>query len=174
MWELAEAIDGMAEACRAFGLPVVGGNVSLYNETRGHDIDPTPVVGVLGMVDELVRRPPGRAARAGRRRSSCSGRGGAGAWPGRAGRGSGAPRAGSCPRSTCPRSRPLAALVRQLVADDVLQGVHDVADGGLALALAEMVAAAEVGRRLTPRTTTSRCSPNRRTGRGRLRRAGRR
>ena len=59
MWELSEAIDGMAEACPAFGIPVVGGNVSLYNETRGHDIDPTPVVGMLGMVDRLERRPPG-------------------------------------------------------------------------------------------------------------------
>ena len=59
MWQLSEAIDGMAEACRAFGMPVIGGNVSLYNETRGRDIDPTPVVGMLGMVDRLERRPPG-------------------------------------------------------------------------------------------------------------------
>ncbi|HRW38534.1 MAG TPA: phosphoribosylformylglycinamidine synthase subunit PurL, partial [Aquihabitans sp.] len=67
MWQLSEAIDGMAEACRAFGLPVVGGNVSLYNETAGTDIDPTPVVGLLGVVDELVRRPPGVALRDGDR-----------------------------------------------------------------------------------------------------------
>ena len=59
MWELSEAIDGMAEACRAFGMPVVGGNVSLYNESRGHDIDPTPVVGVLGVIDRLAAPPPG-------------------------------------------------------------------------------------------------------------------
>ena len=52
-------IDGMAEACRALGIPVIGGNVSLYNESRGRDIDPTPVVGVLGVVDRLERRPPG-------------------------------------------------------------------------------------------------------------------
>ena len=49
----------MAEACRALGIPVIGGNVSLYNESRGRDIDPTPVVGVLGVVDRLERRPPG-------------------------------------------------------------------------------------------------------------------
>ena len=59
MWQLSEAIDGMAEACRALRLPVVGGNVSLYNESRGPDIDPTPVVGVLGLVDRLGRRRPG-------------------------------------------------------------------------------------------------------------------
>ena len=64
MWQLSEAIDGMAEACRALDVPVVGGNVSLYNETAGRDIDPTPVVGMLGLVDSLDRRPPGRACRA--------------------------------------------------------------------------------------------------------------
>ena len=69
MWQLSEAIDGMAEACSAFGVPVVGGNVSLYNESQGADIDPTPVVGLLGVVDDLDRRPPGR--RPGRRAAAC-------------------------------------------------------------------------------------------------------
>ena len=59
MWQLSEAIDGMAEACRVLSLPVVGGNVSLYNESRGRDIDPTPVVAVVGMVERLVAPPPG-------------------------------------------------------------------------------------------------------------------
>ena len=59
MWQLSEAVDGMAEACRALGLPVIGGNVSLYNESGGADIDPTPVVGLLGVVDSLVAPPPG-------------------------------------------------------------------------------------------------------------------
>ncbi|MFA9563642.1 MAG: phosphoribosylformylglycinamidine synthase subunit PurL [Acidimicrobiales bacterium] len=53
MWQLSESIDGMTEACAAFGLPVVGGNVSLYNESRERNIDPTPVIGLLGMVDRL-------------------------------------------------------------------------------------------------------------------------
>ncbi|EQD53202.1 phosphoribosylformylglycinamidine synthase II, partial [mine drainage metagenome] len=47
MWQLSEAIDGMTEACTALGLPVVGGNVSLYNSSEGTDIDPTPVVAVV-------------------------------------------------------------------------------------------------------------------------------
>ena len=46
MWQLSEAVDGMSEACLALGLPVIGGNVSLYNESDGRDIDPTPVIGV--------------------------------------------------------------------------------------------------------------------------------
>ena len=58
MWQLSEAIDGMSEACRALSIPVIGGNVSLYNESRGRDIDPTPVVGTLGLVEDLRRRPP--------------------------------------------------------------------------------------------------------------------
>ncbi len=58
MWQLSEAIDGMSEACLALGIPVIGGNVSLYNESRGRDIDPTPVVGTLGLVDRLDDVPP--------------------------------------------------------------------------------------------------------------------
>src|SRR4051794_614499 len=59
MRQLSDAIDGMGDACNAFGIPVIGGNVSLYNASRGQDIDPTPVIGMLGMVDALDRRPPG-------------------------------------------------------------------------------------------------------------------
>ena len=65
MWQLSECIDGMAEACRALGLPVIGGNVSLYNESGGADIDPTPVLGLLGLVEALHAAPPGLAWREG-------------------------------------------------------------------------------------------------------------
>jgi phosphoribosylformylglycinamidine synthase len=57
-WQLAEVIEGMAEACEALGLPVVSGNVSLYNDTHGVSIHPTPVVGCVGLVPD-VRRVPG-------------------------------------------------------------------------------------------------------------------
>ena len=57
-WELASAIDGIAAACEALDLPVVSGNVSLYNETNGRAIHPTPVVGAVGLVED-VRRVPG-------------------------------------------------------------------------------------------------------------------
>ena len=59
MWQFAEVVDGMSDACRALGIPVVGGNVSFYNESRGRDIDPTPVVGVVGVIDDLDTIPPG-------------------------------------------------------------------------------------------------------------------
>jgi phosphoribosylformylglycinamidine synthase len=56
-WELAEAIEGMAAACEALGIPVVSGNVSLYNETGGRAIHPTPVVGCVGLVDDVRTIP---------------------------------------------------------------------------------------------------------------------
>ena len=58
-WELAESVEGIAQACEALGVPVVSGNVSLYNDTDGRSIDPTPVVGCVGLVAD-VRRVPGR------------------------------------------------------------------------------------------------------------------
>ena len=58
-WELAEAIDGISAACAALGLPIVSGNVSLYNETNGRAIHPTPVVGAVGLVEDVRRVPKG-------------------------------------------------------------------------------------------------------------------
>jgi phosphoribosylformylglycinamidine synthase II len=58
-WELAQAIDGIAAACEALGIPVVSGNVSLYNETNGRAIHPTPVVGAVGLVEDVRHVPTG-------------------------------------------------------------------------------------------------------------------
>jgi len=55
MWQFSEAIDGIAEACTALGTPITGGNVSFYNETLGKSIYPTPVIGVLGVLDDASR-----------------------------------------------------------------------------------------------------------------------
>jgi phosphoribosylformylglycinamidine synthase subunit PurL len=55
MWAFSEVIDGMAEACRALGTPVISGNVSFYNETEGRGIHPTPVVGMVGLVEDVRR-----------------------------------------------------------------------------------------------------------------------
>src|SRR6266851_75923 len=55
MWAFSEVIDGMAEACRAFNTPVVSGNVSFYNETEGRGILPTPVIGMIGLVEDVRR-----------------------------------------------------------------------------------------------------------------------
>ena len=51
-WQLREAVEGAAEACRAFGTPVTGGNVSLYNESPAGAVDPTPTIAMVGVIDE--------------------------------------------------------------------------------------------------------------------------
>src|SRR6266700_1695297 len=55
MWSFSEVIDGMAEACKAFNTPVVSGNVSFYNETEGRGVLPTPVIGMIGLIDDVRR-----------------------------------------------------------------------------------------------------------------------
>jgi len=147
MWQLSESIDGMADACRAFGLPVVGGNVSLYNESKGTNIDPTPVVGLLGVVDQLERRPPGIGQAEGDvllllgddlGGPTPSLAGSAAVW--RDGH-----RGGHLPDLNPASVSALADLVRNLVVEGRISGVHDVSTGGLAVALAEMAVRSGVG-----------------------------
>jgi len=144
MWQLSEAIDGLADTCRTMGIPVVGGNVSLYNSSDGVDIDPTPVVGVLGVIDELVRRPPGAGLRAGSQLLQL----GAGSptlagsrWAETAHGHLG----GQLPVVDTATHGALCQLVRDLVDDELVEGVHDVSDGGLASALAEMAVRSGTG-----------------------------
>ena len=65
MAQLSAAIDGIAEACTALGTPITGGNVSLYNETRGEGIYPTPVLGIVGILDDVTKAVPADFQRAG-------------------------------------------------------------------------------------------------------------
>jgi len=58
MAQLSQAIDGIAEACNALGTPVTGGNVSLYNETKGEGIYPTPVLGIVGIIEDVTKSVP--------------------------------------------------------------------------------------------------------------------
>jgi len=156
MWQLSEAIDGLGEGCLAFGLPVIGGNVSLYNESGGRDIDPTVVLGVLGLVDRLcappagVRCPPGSTLVLLGARSAPEGEpfplaGSRWAVEGR-GR-----RAGTLAGVDLPAHRRLVDLVVSLVGravagdDGPVLGVHDVSGGGLAVALAEMAIGGDSG-----------------------------
>jgi phosphoribosylformylglycinamidine synthase len=154
MWQLSEAIDGMAEACLAFGIPVVGGNVSLYNESDGADIDPTPVVGLIGVIDSLRARPPGAAVADGGAlvllgSSTSSALGGS-----RFAREIAREPAGALPPLDLAAHAELCELVRVLVSERATElgivGLHDVSDGGLALCLAEMCAAAGTGAELSP------------------------
>jgi phosphoribosylformylglycinamidine synthase len=65
MAQLSQAIDGIAEACVALGTPVTGGNVSLYNETKGEGIYPTPVLGIVGIIDDVTKSVPAAFRKAG-------------------------------------------------------------------------------------------------------------
>ena len=56
MAQFSSAVEGMSEACRALGVPVVSGNVSFYNETHGEDIYPTPIVGMVGLIEDSQKR----------------------------------------------------------------------------------------------------------------------
>jgi phosphoribosylformylglycinamidine synthase II len=143
MWQFSEAVDGMAEACRAFGIPVVGGNVSLYNESKGQNIDPTPVVGMLGLIDLLDRRPPGarlveggRIVLLGESSDELAGS----RWAFEHGH-----RGGTLPALDPALHLRLASLVRDLVAGALLVGVRDVSCGGLGVTLAEMAVTSGVG-----------------------------
>ncbi len=147
MWQFTEVVEGMSEACRAFDLPVVGGNVSFYNESRGADIDPTPVVGVIGLIDVLEERPPAAALRNGDRivllgetRPELGGS----EWATMHDR-----RAGAPPVADLNVAKALNELVVALVVDRAVEGLHDCADGGLAVSLAEMAIAGAVGFRVT-------------------------
>jgi phosphoribosylformylglycinamidine synthase len=146
MWQLSEAVDGMAEACRVFDAPVIGGNVSLYNESNGTNIDPTPVIGLLGVVDALDRRPPGATLVDGDRLVVIGADAGADAGLGgsRWGAAHGAP-GGTLPELDMAAVAAVAAVVRGLVNDGLVDGAHDVSAGGIGVALAEMAARSGVG-----------------------------
>ncbi len=145
MWQLSEAIDGMAEACRALAVPVVGGNVSLYNESGGVDIDPTPVVAVLGVIDDLARRPPGAVLVAGTSLVMLGATdprlaGSRWAVDHRGHRG------GVLPALDLAAHGGLLHLVVALVSGGgLVAGLHDVSDGGLGVALAECAVRSGVG-----------------------------
>ena len=155
MWQLSETVDGMSDACLSLELPVIGGNVSLYNESGGNDIDPTPVVGLLGVIDSLVAPPPGWAWReddalvlVGTREASGETPFplGGSRWATKRGRRGGVLAAFDGPslRATIDFVTHEVATVCAGKASDVT-AVHDVGGGGLATAIAEMAASTGIG-----------------------------
>jgi phosphoribosylformylglycinamidine synthase II len=135
-WQLDRAVTGLADACRALGVPVVGGNVSLYNEAPEGPIYPTPVVGMVGKLPDAARTAP----------SGFAADGDALAFVGPFlpdARGSelsklrGEPLADSLPEISLERFAEAAAVVRDSVRAGDVRSAHDVAEGGFAVALAE-------------------------------------
>ncbi len=146
MWQFVEVTEGMSEACEALDVPVVGGNVSFYNESRGADIDPTPVVGLVGVVHELTTVPPPAALAVGSTIvvfGSTHAEVGGSEWASRHGLRDGMP-----PAVDLAAARALHELVAAVVGERSVSGVHDCSDGGLAVALAEMAIAGGCGFRV--------------------------
>jgi phosphoribosylformylglycinamidine synthase len=141
-WQLREAVEGIAEACRAFGTPVTGGNVSLYNESPAGVVDPTPTVGMVGLIDDerhittqwfkkagdaiiLVGtvagiNDPGYSLGGSRYLKVCHGL-----------------KIGPPPHVDLAHEIEIQNAVRNLIREGLVKSAHDCSEGGLAVALAE-------------------------------------
>ncbi|WP_433803829.1 phosphoribosylformylglycinamidine synthase subunit PurL [Actinomycetospora sp. CA-084318] len=144
MWQFAEAVDGLAQACAELGIPVTGGNVSFYNQTATTAILPTPVVGVLGLVDDVHRAVPhgfGAPGDAvwllGETADELDGS----AWSGVVHDHLG----GRPPRCDLAAEARLAGVLADGAARGLFSGAHDLSDGGLAQALVECAVDSRVG-----------------------------
>jgi phosphoribosylformylglycinamidine synthase len=147
-WQLTEAVAGLAEACEQLGVPVVGGNVSLYNEAPTGPIFPTPVVGIVGRLPD--------AARAGRLAFSQEGDAIALVGPfdpalagSELAKLQGRAAAGTLPPIDAEAVAQAHREVREGVRSGALRSAHDIAEGGIAVALAECCIAGSLGATVT-------------------------
>ncbi|MGH8971078.1 MAG: phosphoribosylformylglycinamidine synthase subunit PurL, partial [Actinomycetes bacterium] len=143
MWQFAEAVRGLADGCLQMGVPVTGGNVSFYNQTGDTAILPTPVAGVLGVIDDVARRVPLAPAAGqtllllGETRDELGGSEWAHHVHGHLG--------GRPPRPDLGAEMRLADVLVEAAGDGLVRAAHDVSDGGLAQALVEMALVGDVG-----------------------------
>jgi len=147
MWQLAEATRGLADGCRALGVPVTGGNVSLYNQTGSTAILPTPVVAVLGVIDDVSRRTPSGFVAEGQQvyllgstRDELCGSEWAHVLHGHLG--------GLPPAVDLAAEKELADILVNASRDGLVDAAHDLSEGGLAQALVECCLRRGVGARV--------------------------
>ncbi len=147
MGQLVGCIQGIATACKALEFPVVSGNVSLYNETNGRAILPTPTIGGVGLLDDFTK-----SASIGFKAADelIVLLGETKGWMGQSlylrdicGREEGAP-----PPVDLAAERRTGDFVRELIDEKLVTAVHDISDGGLLLAVAEMALASDIGAKL--------------------------
>lgn len=146
MWQLAEAIRGLSDACMELGIPVTGGNVSLYNQTGTTPIHPSPVVAVLGKLDDVARRTPsgwredGMAIYLlGTTAAELDGS----EWANMRGHLGGLP-----PKVDLAAERALGEILINASRDGMVDSAHDLSEGGLAAALVESSLRYGVGARI--------------------------
>jgi len=147
MWQFAEAVRGLADACMELGVPVTGGNVSLYNQTGTTPIHPTPVVAVMGVIDTVERRLPSgwqddgeNLYLLGATRAELDGSAWAGVIHNHLG--------GMPPAPNLAAEKALAGLMVVAAKDGLVTSAHDVSTGGLIQTLVEGVLRRGVGARV--------------------------
>ncbi|MGV0838411.1 phosphoribosylformylglycinamidine synthase subunit PurL [Mycolicibacterium thermoresistibile] len=148
MWQFAEAVRGLADGCAALGIPVTGGNVSFYNQTGATPILPTPVVGVLGVIDDVHRRiPTGFGTEPGETlmllgdtHDEFDGSIWAQVTADHLG--------GTPPRVDLAREKLLSEVLTAASRDGLVSAAHDLSEGGLIQAVVESALAGETGCRL--------------------------
>jgi phosphoribosylformylglycinamidine synthase II len=136
MWQFAEAVRGLADAAQALGVPVTGGNVSFYNQTGAEPILPTPVIGVLGVIDDVTKRMRSRFSTddaelylLGETRAEFGGSAWAHTVHGHLG--------GRPPKVDLGAEQRLATVLVAVANHGLLESAHDVSDGGIGQALVE-------------------------------------
>ena len=147
MWQFSQAVEGLSDACQTLEIPVTGGNVSFYNQTGDVPIFPTPVVGVLGIIDDVARRIPSGWQEAGEHlyllgvtREELDGSTWADVVHGHLG--------GRPPAVDLAAERDLAELIHAGAQESLISAAHDLSEGGLGQALAEGVMRFGVGARV--------------------------
>ncbi|MDN8549776.1 phosphoribosylformylglycinamidine synthase subunit PurL [Microbacterium sp. NM3R9] len=147
MWQFGQAVDGLSDACLELGVPVTGGNVSFYNQTGDQPIFPTPVVGVLGIVDDVARRIPSGWQDAGENiyllgttDEELDGSAWADTVHGHLG--------GRPPKVDLAAEKRLAGLIQAASREGLISAAHDLSTGGLGQALAEATTRFGVGARV--------------------------
>ncbi|WP_430591994.1 phosphoribosylformylglycinamidine synthase subunit PurL [Humidisolicoccus flavus] len=147
MWQFSEAVDGLADGCVELGIPVTGGNVSFYNQTGDVQIHPTPVVGVLGVLDDVGRRIPSgwqddghNLYLLGTTAEELDGSAWAGAVHGHLG--------GVPPQVDLAAEKSLAGLMHGVALEGLASAAHDLSEGGLVMTLIEGAMRFGVGARV--------------------------
>ena len=160
MWQFEQACLGIADACNALETPVVSGNVSLYNETDGKAVFPTPMIGMVGLVDDCAKTSGMSFLSAGDKVGLLGGVGHGHLGGSEYLKVVHGLTAGMPPPLDLVREKAVQQAVRDCIRAGAVRSAHDCSDGGLAVALAEMCFAKELGCRVTlPAATGTKAAP---------------
>jgi phosphoribosylformylglycinamidine synthase subunit PurL len=144
-WQLSEAVRGLGDACRALGVPVTGGNVSLYNEAAAGPIYPTPVIGMVGQLPDAARAAGLGFAREGDAIALAGWNAAPSLGASELDKLRGEPLPDALPQVDLARERAVLEAIRNAVRAGTLSSCHDIAEGGFLVAVAESCLAGSIG-----------------------------